>query len=137
MLFCFSLSVSRSPFFVLWVLSCRPSRVQLCPSLLHSFLVRYCFTAFVCLFNLLLFAKNNTRPSLCGFSCRHIPHKRALESHSHHVPSSPLSQSHCLPWHFTAPVSVCAPITCSSETVSIPSVGEAGKGRGLSIGGGA
>lgn len=72
--FCLSLSLSRSPFFVLWVFSCHPSRVQLCPSLLHSFLVRYCFTAFVCLFNLLLFAKKKKKiwPSLYGFSCRYI-----------------------------------------------------------------
>lgn len=49
------LFLSRSPLFVLWLFFCNSSRIQLC-SPFHSFLVRYCFTAFICCFNLLPFA---------------------------------------------------------------------------------
>lgn len=83
MFFCFSLSLSLSlsPFFVLWLSFCNPSRLQLCSPFFYSFLVRYCFTAFICLFDLLLFA-NKVFWLLCMAS--HVdtsPHKQSLESH--------------------------------------------------------
>lgn len=48
--------LSLSPFFVPWAFFCNSTRLQLCSPFFHSFLVRYCFIAFMCLFNLLLFA---------------------------------------------------------------------------------
>lgn len=92
---------SLSPFFVLWVFFCNSSRLQLCSPFFHSFLVRYCFTAFICLFNLHLFA-NKISWLLCV--APHIdtsPHKQPLESPSQHALSFSLSSSHRLSRHPT------------------------------------
>lgn len=104
---------SLSPFFVLWVFFCNSSRLQLCSPFFHSFLVRYCFTAFICLFNLLLFA-NKIFWLLCMAS--HVdtsPHKQPLESHSHHALSfSVIKSSFVLTYHSSG--FVCVLMLCIS-----------------------
>lgn len=66
MSFCFSSSfLFLRPFFVLWVFFCNSARLQLCSPFLHSFLVRYCFTAFY-LFSVCLFYKFSLSVSVCS-----------------------------------------------------------------------
>lgn len=119
--------LSLSPFFVLWLFFRNPSRLQLCSPFFYSFLVRYCFTAFICLFDLLLFA-DKIFWLLCVAS--HVdtsPHKQSLEWHSHRALSSPVKSLFVMTSHSSGS-RACLCYIFQQDIFYFISWGEAGKG---------